>query len=165
MESRSCSTKRKSRTLIAKPISLSGICLKTLTKRNLWNFSSSSVKLVPANSKSLLTTRAEVLVMFNSLSKRVLRMLLLASTIPLLERIPFQLLYTPRKMKEKLKVRNSQTCLSETCQVTTPRSSFNNFSKNMERSTQFQWTKAKLVKVSLVSRTMKLPKKLWKTLT
>ena len=165
MVSRSSLIKRRNRTLTAKRTSLSEIYQRTLTKRNLWNFSKSTVKLDLVNSKSLLTIRAEVLVMFNSLSKRVLKKLLLASMTLLLEKTLFQLQYTQRKMREKLKVRNSPTCSLETCQVTTPRSSFKAFSKSMEKSTQSQWTKLKLVKVSLVSRITKLPKKLWKTLT
>lgn len=136
MENRLSSTRRKSRTSTARPISLSEICQRTLTRSNLWSCSRFTVKLALANSKFLLTERAEALVTFSSSSKRVLKMQLQNSMIPMLEKTLFLWPYTPRKTREKLKVRNSQTYLLGTCQPTTLSSNCMISSKNSEISTQ-----------------------------
>jgi hypothetical protein len=54
---------------------------------------------------------AEDLAMFNSLNKRVLRMQSLILMINRLVIPLFQLPFTLRKMKERLKVKSLQTCL------------------------------------------------------
>jgi len=115
MESRLCSTRKKSKILTARQTLLWGTFPNSWTKKDSWNSSSNTERLVLANLKFSPMELAEVLVMFNSLNRRAQKMLSPVSMISRLAIAPYLLPSTPRKMREKRKVKSSLTCSLGTC--------------------------------------------------
>lgn len=115
---------------------------------------------VLANSKFSRTVQAEVSVTFNSWNKRVQRT---QSLILMIERLGIVLslsLFTPRKMRERLRARSLRICSLGIFQLTIPKHNSSNFIKSTDKLTLLPWTRVSQVKVTSASRIMRLQRKL-----
>lgn len=98
--------------------------------------------------------------MFNSWSKLVLKVQLKNLTTKSSGKMSSLLLFIPKKMKEKLKVKNIQTSLSETYLKVTMRVNSKISSVNMEILTLSPWTHPKKDRDMLGLKIMNLPRML-----
>ena len=136
MANRSSSTKRRIAILIAKLIASSETFLKIWTKSNCRLFSKNTETSSHANSKLSPAVTVEVKVMSNSRPKRVLRKLSQISTVPIKVARPLRFSFTPRRMRERIKVRtNIPTSLSDIYQRATKTANSETSSRSMETST------------------------------
>lgn len=148
MESKSCLTRKKNKISIARLTLLFETSQNIWIKNNWWKCSNHMARLVHANSRSSPTEQAEASDMFSSLNRRVLKMQYRLSMIRSAAIMSFQLPFILKKMKEKLRARNSPICMLETFQPIILKINFRSFSKSLDKLTLSLWTKVRLVKVS-----------------